>query len=74
MANSNGWGQGVLNTIGWGADGQINGLEVTNILTESSLFMAAEDDSLLVTETTFNAGGFGSAYDNSWSGETLLER
>jgi hypothetical protein len=74
MANSIDWGQGVLNTIGWGADGQINGLEVTNLLTESSLFMAAEDDSLLVTETTFNAGGFGSAYDNSWSGETLLER
>lgn len=74
MANSINWGEGVLNTISWGADGQINGLEVTNLLTESSLFMAAEDDSLLVTETTFNTGGFGSAYDNSWAGETLLER
>lgn len=74
MANNIGWGEGVLNNISWGADGQINGLEVTNILTESSLFMATENDNLLVTETTFNAGGFGSAYDNSWSGETLLER
>ena len=74
MANNIGWGEGVLNTISWGADGQINGLEVTNILTESSLFMSTENDNLLVTETTFNAGGFGSAYDNSWAGETLLER
>ena len=74
MANSIDWGEGVLNNISWGADGQINGLEVTNILTESSLFMATENDNLLVTETTFNAGGFGSIYDNSWAGETLLER
>ena len=74
MANSSGWGKGVLNTIGWGADGQINGLEVTNILAENNAFIFTENDNLLVTETTFNAGGFGSAYDNSWAGETLLER
>ena len=74
MANSIDWGEGVLNTISWGADGQINGLEVTNLLAENGSFMSTENDNLLVTETTFNAGGFGSAYDNSWSGETLLER
>jgi len=74
MANNIGWGEGVLNTISWGADGQINGLEVTNILAENGAFMSTENDNLLVTENTFNAGGFGSIYDNSWSGETLLER
>lgn len=74
MANSNGWGEGVLNVISWGADGQIGGLEVTNLLAENGAFLFTESDSLLVTETTFDAGGFGSAYDNSWAGETLLER
>jgi hypothetical protein len=74
MANSIDWGEGVLNTISWGADGQINGLEVTNILAENGAFLFTENDNLLVTETTFDAGGFGSIYDNSWSGETLLER
>lgn len=74
MANSIGWGQGVLNTISWGADGQINGLEVTNLLAENGAFLFTESDDILITETTFNAGGFGSAYDFSWAGETLLER
>ena len=74
MANDIGWGQAVLNTISWGADGQINGLEVTNILTEDSAFLFTENNNILVTETTFNTGGFGSAYDYSWGGETLLER
>lgn len=74
MANSIDWGEGVLNTISWGADGQINGLEVTNILAEDGAFLFTENDNILVTETTFDAGGFGSAYDNSWAGETLLER
>jgi len=74
MANSIGWGEAVLNTISWGADGQINGLEVTNILAEDGAFLFTENDNILVTETTFDAGGFGSAYDNSWAGETLLER
>lgn len=32
MAND--WGQGVLNTVGWGLDGTMNGQEVTNLLTE----------------------------------------
>ena len=74
MANSIGWGEAVLNTISWGADGQINGLEVTNILAEDGAFLFTENSDILVTETTFDAGGFGSAYDNSWAGETLLER
>lgn len=74
MANSIGWGEGVLNTISWGADGQIDGLEVTNLLAENGAFLFTENNNILVTETTFNAGGFGSAYDNSWAGETLLER
>ena len=74
MSNSINWGEGVLNVISWGADGQINGQEVTNLLTESNGFLATEVEDLLVTETTFNAGGFGSAYDFSWGGETLLER
>lgn len=74
MANSIGWGEGVLNTISWGADGQIDGLEVTNLLAENGAFLFTENDNILVTETTFNTCGFGSAYDNSWAGETLLER
>lgn len=74
MANNIGWGESVLNTISWGADGLINGQEVTNILTENVAFLFTENSNILVTETTFNAGGFGSAYDNSWAGETLLER
>jgi hypothetical protein len=74
MANSIDWGEGVLNVISWGADGQINGLEVTNLLAENGAFLFTESDDILVTETTFNAGGFGAAYDFSWGGETLLER
>lgn len=74
MANSIDWGEGVLNVISWGADGQIAGQEVTNLLTESNGFLATESEDLLVIETTFNAGGFGAAYDYSWSSETLLER
>jgi len=74
MANSIDWGEGVLNVIGWGADGQIGGLEVTNLLAENGAFLFTESDDILVTETTFNAGGFGAAYDFSWGGETLLER
>lgn len=74
MANSIDWGEGVLNVISWGADGQIGGLEVTNLLAESGAFLFTESNDILVTETTFNAGGFGSAYDFSWAGETLLER
>jgi hypothetical protein len=74
MANSIDWGEGVLNVISWGADGQINGLEVTNLLAENGAFLFTESDDILVTETTFNAGGFGAAYDFSWAGETLLER
>lgn len=74
MANSIDWGEGVLNVISWGADGQIAGLEVTNLLAENGAFLFTESDDILVTETTFNAGGFGAAYDFSWGGETLLER
>ena len=74
MANSIDWGEGVLNVISWGADGQINGLEVTNLLAENGAFLFTESDDILVTETTFNAGGFGAAYDFSQAGETLLER
>lgn len=74
MANSIGWGEGVLNLINWGANGQINGQEVTNLITEDGVFLFTEDSDILVTETTFDAGGFGSIYDASWAGETLLER
>ena len=78
MANTIGWGQGVLNTISWGADGQAagTGLEVVNLLTEVSDFMATETSDLLIDETLINelAGGFGAVYDVSNSGETLLER
>lgn len=74
MANSIDWGEGVLNVISWGADGQIGGLEVTNLLAENGAFLFTESDDILVTETTFNAGSFGAAYDFSWAGETLLER
>ena len=74
MANSIDWGEGVLNVISWGADGQIGGLEVTNLLAENGAFLFTESDDILVTETTFNAGGFGASYDFSWGGETLLER
>jgi hypothetical protein len=74
MANSIDWGEGVLNVISWGADGQIGGLEVTNLLAENGAFLFTESDDIIVTETTFNAGGFGAAYDFSWGGETLLER
>lgn len=74
MSNNIGWGKAVLNVISWGADGQINGQEVTNLLAENNAFLSTEGNDLLVKEATFNAGGFGSAYDFSWAGETLLER
>lgn len=78
MANDIGWGQGVLNTINWGADGQATGtgLEVVNFLTEASDFMTSEASDLLIDETLINelAGGFGAVYDVSNNGETLLER
>lgn len=78
MPNEIGWGQGVLNTISWGADGQVQGtgLEVINILSEASDFMSTEASDLLINETLIDelGGGFGSAYDVSDSGETLLER
>jgi hypothetical protein len=72
--NQIGWGQAVLNNISWGADGQQGGQEVTNLLAENGSFLATENDILLITETTINTGGFGSIYDFSWAGETLLER
>ncbi len=72
--NDNSWGECVLNPISYGADGLRNGLETTNILTESDGFLVSENKDLLITETTFNAGGFGAMYDNSWAGKTLLER
>lgn len=74
MANTIGWGEGVLNTIGWGANGQSNGEFVTNILTEDSYFLETESNNLLIIETTTSSNGWGSAYDLSYSGETLLER
>lgn len=78
MPNEIGWGQGVLNTISWGADGQVQGtgLEVVNMLSEASDFMSTEASDLLINETLIDelGGGFGSVYDVSDSGETLLER
>jgi hypothetical protein len=74
MANTIGWGQGVLNTISWGADGSSVGLETTNLLAENSDFFVTEAEDFLIDETLFNSGGFGAIYDASYSGETLLER
>lgn len=78
MSNTIGWGQGVLNPISWGADGQVigTGEEVINVITEDFNFAVTEDSILVINETTLNdlAGGFGSIYDASWSGETMLER
>lgn len=78
MANTIGWGESVLNTISWGADGQATGtgLEVVNLLSETSDFMSSEASDLLINETLINelAGGFGAVYDVSYSSETLLER
>jgi hypothetical protein len=74
MANTIGWGQGVLNTISWGADGSSGGLETTNLLAENSDFFVTEAEDFLIDETLFNSGGFGAVYDASYSGETLLER
>lgn len=68
------WGQAVLNNISFGADGQSNGQIVTNLVTEESAFLFTESNDLLVLEQTFTFNGFGSVYDYSWSGETLLER
>ena len=68
------WGQAVLNNIGFGANGQINGQVVTNLVDENSAFLLAEDDSLLIIEQTSASNGFGAIYDYSLSGETLLER
>lgn len=74
MANNIGWGEGVLNTINWGANGQSAGQLVTNILTENSYFLETESNDLLIIETTSSSNGWGSSYDASYSGETLLER
>ena len=74
MANEIGWGQGVLNTISWGADGSSGGLETTNLLAENSDFFVTEISDFLIDETLFNSGGFGAVYDVSDAGETLLER
>lgn len=74
MANTIGWGQGVLNTISWGADGSKGGLETTNLLAENSDFFVTQSGDFLIDETLFNSGGFGAIYDVSYSGETLLER
>ena len=74
MANTIGWGQGVLNLIRWGADGSRGGLETTNLLAENSDFFVTQSGDFLIDETLFNSGGFGAVYDVSDSGETLLER
>ena len=74
MANTIGWGQGVLNTISWGADGSRGGLETTNLISENSDFFVTQSGDFLIDETLFNSGGFGAVYDVSSSGETLLER
>jgi hypothetical protein len=74
MANTIGWGQGVLNTISWGADGSRGGLETTNLISENSDFFITQSGDFLIDETLFNSGGFGAVYDVSYSGETLLER
>lgn len=72
--SANSWGECVLNNISFGADGQRNGGETTNILSEQGVFMIAENDDLLITETLTTSSGFGSIYDKSYNGETLLER
>jgi hypothetical protein len=74
MANTIGWGQAVLNLIGWGADGSRNALETTNLISENSDFFITQSGDFLIDETLFNSGGFGAVYDVSDSGETLLER
>lgn len=75
VSNIIGWGEGVLNLISWGSDGMIEGVEVTNLITEQGVgFLCTEEENLLVLETNEISIGFGSAYDHSWSGETLLER
>jgi hypothetical protein len=74
MANTIGWGQAVLNLIGWGADGSRNALETTNLISENSDFFITQSGDFLIDETLFNSGGFGAIYDVSYSGETLLER
>ena len=74
MANTIGWGQAVLNLIGWGADGSRNALETTNLIAENSDFFITQSGDFLIDETLFNSGGFGAVYDVSYSGETLLER
>ena len=74
MANKIGWGQGVLNIIGWGADGGRGGLETTNLLAENSDFFVTQSGDFLIDETLFNSGGFAAVYDVSYSSETLLER
>jgi hypothetical protein len=74
MANTIGWGQAVLNLIGWGADGSRNALETTNLISENSDFFITQSGDFLIDETLFNSGGFGAIYDVSDSGETLLER
>jgi len=68
MANTIGWGQGVLNTISWGADGSRGGLETTNLISENSDFFVTQSGDFLIDETLFNSGGFGAVYDVSSSG------
>lgn len=74
MSNTIGWGQAVLNLIGWGADGSRGGLETTNILSEANDFYVTETSDFLIDETLFNSGGFAAVYDVTDAGETLLER
>ena len=74
VRNVIGWGQGVLNLIGWGASGQQDGQETINLLTESGDFLNTESNQFLISELLIFFGGFGSIYSESWSGETLLER
>ena len=74
VRNVIGWGQGVLNLIGWGASGQQGGQETINIITESGDFLLTESNNYLISELLLFLGGFGSIYSQSWSGETLLER
>lgn len=74
MSNKIGWGQAVLNTISWGADGSKGGLETTNLLAENSDFFTTELGDFIIDENLINTGGFASIYDSSWAGETLLER
>ena len=72
--SANSWGECVLNNIEFGADGQRVGGETTNLLSESNAFLIAENDKLIITETLTASSGWGSVYDKSYNGKTLLER